>query len=966
MEEKLRESGIDFIGKIPWGTHFCQFYRTKQELMDVVIPYFKAGLENSEVCVWLTLDSQETTEATEALRRVVPDIERYLDKGQMEIIPCIQDYIKEVTFDPEKIRTICADKLNQVLASGYAGLRTAGDNACLEKKDWSNYVDYEGELDKIISSYPMIALCIYPLNKYDQIEVIDAVLNHQFTLVKREESWEKIESPKRKQAEEAAAKAARDWEHTFDAVPDPIAVLDNKFRVVRVNKAMAARLGVTPEECVGVTCYRAIHGTNKPPSDCPHRQLLKDKCEHIREIREDNLGGDFIVSVSPIFDSEGKISGCIHVARDINERKQAEEVLIRSENKFRTLVENSPDVIARYDREKRHTHANPAASKVYERSQEEIIGKTHSELGMDPNLIKFWKRNHKKVLATGKPETMEFQYISPQGKQYYFNTRIVPEFADGEVVSVLAISRDITDIKKAEARLKDTLDNLETLVAERTSELEKAYTSLKESEAELAEAQRIAHLGSWTWNIETDKISWSDETYRIFGLSPQEFRGTYDEFLSRIFSEDQASVDKSIKEALRGQPYDIDFRIARADGEERTVHTYAEVIFNEKKKPVRMFGTVQDITERKKIEQALEESEERYRSFIHNFKGIAFKLDKDLMLEFMKGDVEEITGYKEEEIISRNLWRDLIEPDDLPMFLKKAKKMKNFPSAYEGEIEYRIKSKDGKIKWLYEIYQKIPGKNQSSDKYQGVIYDVTEKKYAEEMLLNIEAARKKEIHHRIKNNLQVISSLLDLQAEKFRNKDYIECSEFLEAFRESQDRVISIALIHEELHEGRGTDKLNFSPYLHRLVESLFETYNVGNFDLYLNIELEENIFFDMDIAVPLGLIVNEIVSNSLKYAFKRKDQGRIQIKLCRDNAAFENNREAFEKQNYRDTENTNFVLAVSDDGAGLPETVNLEAPDTLGLQLISILIDQLNGKLELNRSSGTEFVIQFNVSEAQ
>ena len=934
--------------------------------MEIVVPYFKAGLENSEACVWVTADLQESKEAKEALKKAIPDIETYLEKGQMEIIPIMQEYLKEVTCEPEKVLAICTDKLSQVLAAGYAGLRTAGENSCLEKKNWNGFVSYEGEMDRIIPDQKMLVLCIYPLTRYDQTEIIDAVLNHQFTLIKRKGSWEKIESPRRKQAEESAIKAAKAWEHTFDAVPDPIAVLDNKFRVVRVNRAMAARLGVSPEACIGATCYRAIHGTDRPPASCPHIQLLKDKKEHITEIREDNLGGDFIVSVSPIYDSRGGIAGCIHVARDINERKQAEEILIRSENNFRTLAENSPDIIVRFNREKYHVYANPAASRVYELSQEEIIGKTHRELGMDPEKIKFCEEKCERIFTSGQPEITEFRYISPAGKEYYFNTQLVPEFADGKVVSVLSISRDITALKKAEFRLKDTLDNLEALVEERTSELEKAFTSLKESEASLAEAQRIARLGSWSWDIETNKTSGSDETYRIFGLSPQELKVTYDGFLSRVSPTDQVFVDNCIKAALKGKNLSVDFQIVRADGEERSVHLHAETLFNEEKKPVRMLGTVQDITERKKIEQALEESEERYRSFIQNFKGIAFKLDTDLSLEFMKGDVEEITGYSETEIISENLWRKLIEPDDLLLFLKKLKEMKKSPSGYEEEIEYRIKSKDGKIKWMYGIYQKIPGRDESPDKYQGVIYDVTEKKYAEEMLLNIEAARKKEIHHRIKNNLQVISSLLDLQLEKFRNKVYIDRFEFLEAFRESQDRVLSIALIHEELHEGRGTDKLDFSPYLHRLIESLFETYNVGNFDLSLNIDLEENIYFDMDVAVPLGLIVNEIVSNSLKYAFKNRDKGKMQIKLYREASAFANSRETGEKQDYNEKDDTDFFLTVSDDGAGLPETVNLEEPDTLGLQLILILIDQLNGKLELNRGSGTEYIIRFTVPGIQ
>lgn len=160
-----------------------------------------------------------------------------------------------------------------------------------------------------------------------------------------------------------------------------------------------------------------------------------------------------------------------------------------------------------------------------------------------------------------------------------------------------------------------------------------------------------------------------------------------------------------------------------------------------------------------------------------------------------------------------------------------------------------------------------------------IIRDITERKKAEEAMVNIEIVRKKEIHHRIKNNLQVISSLLDLQAEKFNNRECVKNSEIVEAFKESQDRVTSIALIHEELHEEEGTtDTLNFSLYLHRLVKNLFQTYRLENTDISLNLDLEENVFFDMDIAVPLGMIVNELVSNSLKYAFSGRETEKFRL----------------------------------------------------------------------------------------
>ena len=237
---------------------------------------------------------------------------------------------------------------------------------------------------------------------------------------------------------------------------------------------------------------------------------------------------------------------------------------------------------------------------------------------------------------------------------------------------------------------------------------------------------------------------------------------------------------------------------------------------------------------------------------------------------------------------------------------------------------------------------------------------MTERKETEKFLANIETARKKEIHHRIKNNLQVISSLLDLQADKFNNIEYIKDSEILEAFRESQDRVISIALIHEELYEGRGTDTLKFSLYLEKLVQSLFQTYRLGNADTRLDMDLEENIFFDMDTAVPLGIITNELVSNSLKYAFSDRDNGRIQIKLYREESRESKDNRA--GNNNEGLKSTSFILIVSDNGIGMPETFDLENPDGLGMQLVTTLVDQLEGGIELKRDNGTEFTIRFKV----
>jgi two-component sensor histidine kinase len=171
---------------------------------------------------------------------------------------------------------------------------------------------------------------------------------------------------------------------------------------------------------------------------------------------------------------------------------------------------------------------------------------------------------------------------------------------------------------------------------------------------------------------------------------------------------------------------------------------------------------------------------------------------------------------------------------------------------------------------------------------------------------------------------------------------------------------MSIALIHEELHEGEGDNELNFSIYLKKLIENLFQTYKIGNAGISLKIDLEENLFFDVNTAVPLGMIVNELVSNSFKHAFPGRDEkGIIQIKLSSEKSVDErsNKGQLAERGNA-------YTLIVSDNGVGIPKNIDFENPDTLGLQLVAILVDQLGGEIKMKRDKGTEFRIKVNVKQ--
>lgn len=370
-------------------------------------------------------------------------------------------------------------------------------------------------------------------------------------------------------------------------------------------------------------------------------------------------------------------------------------------------------------------------------------------------------------------------------------------------------------------------------------------------------------------------------------------------------------------------------------------------------------------------EDDTENDPDSYSSYMQNLQGIGFQFSRDFKLIFLHGPVEEITGYPKQDFLSGKVdWQELIIPEDRTAIFKKREKLK-INLNFIIESEYRIQKKDGEIKWVREIIQRISDESESSGKFQGLVYDITERKIAEEALEKIDKIRLKEVHHRIKNNLQVISSLLSLQAEKFEDK------EVLEAFRESQNRVESIAMIHERLHESESTDAFDFSDYLRKLTVDLFSSYNVGNRNISLKLELEQ-VYLGMNTAIPLGIIVNEIVSNALKHAFSAGKGGEISInfyktetfaakcgisgqdKDCPDGVDCPHGDDCMD---CGDCTNNKFryILTVADNGKGIPEEIDFQNTDSLGLQLVNILVKQIGGCIKLKRSQGTKYIICFS-----
>jgi PAS domain S-box-containing protein len=622
-------------------------------------------------------------------------------------------------------------------------------------------------------------------------------------------------------------------------------------------------------------------------------------------------------------------------------RKNAEESMRESEEKYRIVADNTYDWEFWLDSEGRFKYSSPSCERVTGYSAGEFINNPNllQEIIYQDDRQSFLQHRHD--ILSSSHGGMEFRIVTKNGEIRWIHHLCQSLYdCEGGYVGSRGSNRDITERKEAEEALKKAHGSSETKVKERTSELEKAYELLKENEKILVDAQKMAQIGNWDWDIETDKAYWSNELYNIFGRNSQELAPSYTEYLSYVHPDDRENADRAHKEALNGKPFSMDHRIILSNGEERTIHIQTEVFFDEENGHVRLKGTVQDITERKKGEEKIQ----NLANIVESSLDAVGTISLDGIITSWNKGAERIYGYSKEEILGKHV--SILTPSHL-----ENETMKLIELIKQGKNVYQYETlrlgKDGKKIYVSLTYSPVFDTNGKLTAISILGRDITEIKRAEEALRNFEIARKQEIHHRIKNNLQVISSLLDLQAEKFICKEDIKDSEVLEAFKESQDRVISMALIHEELHRCGEGDTLNFSHYIKELADNLFLTYKLRNESISLDKDIEQDIFFDMDTGVPLGIIINELVSNSLKHAFPDRSAGEIRIKLHREEGDVKS-----------------FILTVSDNGVGIPENLDIEDLDSLGLQLVVSLVDQLDGELELKRDNGTEFTIRFTVTE--
>jgi PAS domain S-box-containing protein len=428
-------------------------------------------------------------------------------------------------------------------------------------------------------------------------------------------------------------------------------------------------------------------------------------------------------------------------------------------------------------------------------------------------------------------------------------------------------------------------------------------------------------------NILVVNKTWLDK----LGYKKEDVVGSwFGNFLSQVSAEHFKVNFPRFKGA--GKVSNVEFIMVRSDGSEIIVSFDGQIGYDSRGNFKQTHCIFKDITAQKMAEDAMKESEKYYQTIFENTGTATIIVEADSFVSLVNTQFEHLYGKEWDEIKGKLKWTDFVTSQYLLKMQNYHKLRRSDPDAAPRNYEFDFVDSSGAIKNIFVTVAIIPETSKSLVSLQ----DITHMKVTEDKLKTTISEKDtllREIHHRVKNNLQIISSLLNLQSR------YIEDSVSLEVFKESQNRVRSMAIVHEKLYKTENMSKIDFGEYIEDLASSLFYNYNITPDNIILSTNIE-NIFFDVDTCIPCGLIVNELLTNSVKHAFPDDKNGQIKIDL-------------------QDNEGT-YALYVSDDGVGFPETIDYKNTETLGLQLVTNLVNQLDGSLDIVNQDGTTIIIKF------
>ena len=504
----------------------------------------------------------------------------------------------------------------------------------------------------------------------------------------------------------------------FEDATIGMARTDPAGRFLLANGAYQAMLGYTMEELAGLTLEEITH-----PEDWDrHRELFHKMIAgeipsfeiQKRYVRKDGSRFWVHASDSAVFDAEGNLRFAQAITRDIDDMKRAAQDLHEADMVFRSIFENATVGMARTDPDGRFLLANAAYQTMLGYTQEELRELTLEAITYPEDWDRHRELFHKMIAGEIPSFEIQKRYVRKDGSIRWVHASDSAVFdADGNLRFAQAITRDIDDIKRAEE-------------------------SVRESEADLAEAQSIAHVGSWSWDIVADEVHWSDEMFRIYGLAPTHTI-RYEDFLERLHPDDRERVEGIIKRAYEtGEPFDYQHDLVRPDGEVRTIHARGRVVSDENGRAVRMSGTGQDVTDRVHRERELRRSGESYRMLAENVNEMIIRFTPDGMITYASPAALRILGYEPAEVIGRE-GRLFLHSDDLERVVEAHLDMLH--GTDPPAVLSRMLHKDGYAVWMETTTRAVRDPDTGEvESIVAVSRDVTE---------NVRAARASRLLHSV-------------------------------------------------------------------------------------------------------------------------------------------------------------------------------------------------------------------------
>jgi PAS domain S-box-containing protein len=630
MADHKRKTGIKILGAVPWGTHFCLFYKGKKDLLDILVPYIKAGLDNNEFCMCVCSEPLEVEEAKKAFKKAIPNLGNCLKKGQMEILSHTEWYLRRGRFGSKRVLKGWIDKLNGALARGFEGLRLTGNTFWLEKKHWPDFTAYEEEVNTMISNHKMIALCTYSLDRCGVQEALDVIPNHQSTLIRRSGKWTLVESSARKRleedlklseerlrlAQESGGVGIWDWNplnSELHLTPQLERLYGLKPGAIRTYEGLRRR--THPDDIARVEAQRDRAIADRKPFDLEFRIL--------------HASGEtrwVLAKGGAVRNDAGKVARVFGVTLDITERKLMEDALQRSrdelERRVRERTSNLTEAVEKLKKEAQERQRAERALSEMSRILEGFFASTVSPMAILDKSFNFVRVNEayaricQNKLSDFAGQTYFRLHAQPENEEIF--RRVVET---KEPYQALAKPLRFTDHPEwgttswdwSLSPILDGSGNVEFLVfsLKDVTVVTRALEQLQQDEELLRNVLETVPLGVWVLDRDGKIVYANPEVGRIWG--PVRYVGIdrFGEYKAwRLDTGEPIKPEEwaGSRAVMKGETVlNQEVEIESFDGDRRIIFNSAVPILDKNEQIAGAIIINQDITRRRKGEKAVRE-----------------------------------------------------------------------------------------------------------------------------------------------------------------------------------------------------------------------------------------------------------------------------------------------------------------------------------------------------------------------